>query len=94
MPVSSMSTEMAIVRSSFVPEPLKSSISCDAHAILLSQLFDEMYPQYGGKFSQVIDNYDPRAEPSLLTCGDYDLSCVRRAHRTCHFDPGRRPVCT
>jgi type I restriction enzyme R subunit len=33
-----------------------------AHAILLSQLFDEMYPQYGGKFCQVIDNYDPRAE--------------------------------
>jgi type I restriction enzyme R subunit len=32
------------------------------HAILLSQLFDEMYPQYGGKFCQVIDNYDPRAE--------------------------------
>jgi type I restriction enzyme R subunit len=33
-----------------------------AHAILLRQLFDEMYPQYGGKFCQVIDNYDPRAE--------------------------------
>jgi type I restriction enzyme, R subunit len=32
------------------------------HAILLRQLFDEMYPQYGGKFCQVIDNYDPRAE--------------------------------
>jgi type I restriction enzyme R subunit len=32
------------------------------HAILLSKLFDEMYPQYGGKFCQVIDNYDPRAE--------------------------------
>ncbi|MBW8854375.1 MAG: restriction endonuclease subunit R, partial [Bradyrhizobium sp.] len=32
------------------------------HAILLAQLFDEMYPQYGGKFCQVIDNYDPRAE--------------------------------
>jgi type I restriction enzyme R subunit len=32
------------------------------HAILLSQLFDEMYPQYGGKFCRVIDNYDPRAE--------------------------------
>ena len=25
-------------------------------------LFDEMYPQYGGKFCRVIDNYDPRAE--------------------------------
>jgi type I restriction enzyme R subunit len=33
-----------------------------AHAVLLSKLFDEMYPQYGGKFCQVIDNYDPRAE--------------------------------
>lgn len=32
------------------------------HAILLSELFDEMYPQYGGSFCQVIDNYDPRAE--------------------------------
>jgi len=32
------------------------------HAILLQHLFDEMYPQYGGKFCQVIDNYDPRAE--------------------------------
>ena len=32
------------------------------HAILLRQLFDEMYPQYGGTFCQVIDNYDPRAE--------------------------------
>jgi len=32
------------------------------HAVLLSQLFDELYPQYGGSFCQVIDNYDPRAE--------------------------------
>ncbi len=32
------------------------------HAVLLRQLFDEMYPQYGGKLCQVIDNYDPRAE--------------------------------
>ena len=32
------------------------------HAMLLRQLFDEMYPQYGGKMCQVIDNYDPRAE--------------------------------
>ncbi|WP_170605832.1 DEAD/DEAH box helicase family protein [Ruegeria arenilitoris] len=32
------------------------------HAVLLSKLFDEMYPQYGGRFCQVIDNYDPRAE--------------------------------
>ena len=32
------------------------------HAILLRQLFDDMYPQYGGRFCQVIDNYDPRAE--------------------------------
>ena len=33
-----------------------------AHAVLLGQLFNEMYPQYGGKFCQVIDNYNPRAE--------------------------------
>jgi len=32
------------------------------HAILLQKLFDEMYPQYGGHFCRVIDNYDPRAE--------------------------------
>jgi type I restriction enzyme R subunit len=32
------------------------------HAMLVRQLFDEMYPQYAGKFCQVIDNYDPRAE--------------------------------
>lgn len=32
------------------------------HAVLMSRLFDEMYPQYGGHFCQVIDNYDPRAE--------------------------------
>ncbi|MGA7307304.1 MAG: DEAD/DEAH box helicase family protein, partial [Rhodothermales bacterium] len=32
------------------------------HAKLLQELFDEMYPQYGGRFCQVIDNYDPRAE--------------------------------
>ena len=32
------------------------------HALLLRNVFDEMYPQYGGKLCQVIDNYDPRAE--------------------------------
>lgn len=32
------------------------------HAMLLSDLFNELYPQYGGAFCQVIDNYDPRAE--------------------------------
>lgn len=32
------------------------------HAVLLSELFDEMYPQYGGQFCRVIDNYDTRAE--------------------------------
>jgi type I restriction enzyme, R subunit len=33
-----------------------------AHAVLLRTLFDELYPQYGGHFCQVIDTYDPRAE--------------------------------
>ncbi|HHA2762977.1 TPA: DEAD/DEAH box helicase family protein [Stenotrophomonas maltophilia] len=32
------------------------------HAVLMRQMFDEMYPQYGGRLCQVIDNYDPRAE--------------------------------
>jgi len=32
------------------------------HAVLLQNLFQEMYPQYGGDFCRVIDHYDPRAE--------------------------------
>lgn len=32
------------------------------HAVLIQNLFDEMYPQYGGNFCRVIDTYDPRAE--------------------------------
>lgn len=32
------------------------------HAKLLVELFDEMYPQYGGDFCVRIDNYEPRAE--------------------------------
>ncbi|MFC7050707.1 DEAD/DEAH box helicase family protein [Emcibacter nanhaiensis] len=32
------------------------------HAVLLSKVFDEMYPQYGGTFCQVIDSHDSRAE--------------------------------
>ena len=32
------------------------------HALLLANVFDELYPQYGGAFCQVIDTYDTRAE--------------------------------
>ncbi|MFO0945616.1 MAG: DEAD/DEAH box helicase family protein [Planctomycetota bacterium] len=32
------------------------------HARLLRELFDQMYPQYGGKFCEVIVSDDPRAE--------------------------------
>jgi len=32
------------------------------HAVLLAEVFNELFPQYGGKFCRVIDNYDPRAE--------------------------------
>ena len=32
------------------------------HAVLLQDLFDKMYPQYGGNFCRVVDHYDPRAE--------------------------------
>lgn len=32
------------------------------HAMLLQGLFENLYPQYGGDFCRVIDNYDPRAE--------------------------------
>ena len=32
------------------------------HAVQLQEAFDELYPQYGGKFCQIIDTYDPRSE--------------------------------
>lgn len=32
------------------------------HAVLLVKVFDELYPQYGGKLCQVIDHYDSRAD--------------------------------
>ena len=32
------------------------------HAMLLAEVFDELYPQYGGQFCRVIDTYDVRAE--------------------------------
>jgi type I restriction enzyme, R subunit len=32
------------------------------HAVVLHDIFNELYPQFGGKFCQIIDNYDPRAE--------------------------------
>ena len=35
----------------------------------LIEAFDEMYPQYGGRFCQVIDNYDPRAEQLMNVQG-------------------------
>lgn len=48
------------------------------HAVLLARLFDELYPQYGGSFCQVIDNYDPRAEQLIddfkETDGSKDLT--------------------
>lgn len=38
------------------------------HAVLLAELFDELYPQYGGQLCRVIDNYDVRAEQLI---GDF-----------------------
>ncbi len=32
------------------------------HAVLLEELFNEMYPDLGGKFCRVIDNQEPQAE--------------------------------
>ena len=32
------------------------------HAVVLHDMFNELYPQYGGRFCKIIDNYDPRAE--------------------------------
>jgi type I restriction enzyme R subunit len=40
------------------------------HAILLNELFDDMYPQYGGRICKVIDNYEPRAEQLIDTFKD------------------------
>ncbi|TRW15136.1 DEAD/DEAH box helicase family protein [Glacieibacterium frigidum] len=36
-----------------------------AHAVLLVRLFDELYPQYGGRVARVIDSHDPRADTLL-----------------------------
>ena len=32
------------------------------HAVHLSEVFGEMYPQYGSTFCRVIDNHEPKAE--------------------------------
>ncbi|MDF1593523.1 MAG: DEAD/DEAH box helicase family protein [Desulfobacterales bacterium] len=32
------------------------------HAMLMADVFNELFPQYGGKFCRVIDTYDTRAE--------------------------------
>lgn len=32
------------------------------HAVILHEVFNEMFPQYGGKFCKIIDTYDSRAE--------------------------------
>ena len=49
-----------------------------AHALQLKAVFDELYPQYGGKFCVVIDNYEPRAEQLIddfkTTDGSKDLT--------------------
>ncbi|RLB68020.1 MAG: restriction endonuclease subunit R, partial [Deltaproteobacteria bacterium] len=42
------------------------------HAVLLAQMFDELYPQYGGNFCQVIDHYDSRAEQLIDDFKDFD----------------------
>ncbi len=42
------------------------------HAVYLRTSFDELYPEYGGKLCQVIDNYDPRAEQLIDDFKDPD----------------------
>ncbi|MBK8945366.1 MAG: DEAD/DEAH box helicase family protein [Ignavibacteriae bacterium] len=32
------------------------------HAVLMDEVFNELYPHYGGNFCKIIDNYDPRAD--------------------------------
>ncbi|MFK0572845.1 DEAD/DEAH box helicase family protein, partial [Endozoicomonas sp.] len=44
------------------------------HAVVLQSVFDEMYPQFAGKFCQVIDHYDPRAEQLIEDFKGGDLS--------------------
>ena len=45
------------------------------HAVLLAEVFNELYPQYGGEFCRVIDNYDPRAEQLID-----DLKADKESH--------------
>lgn len=45
-----------------------------AHAVLLEELFDEMYPQYGGSFCKVIDSHDPRASQLIDDFKNTDIS--------------------
>ena len=61
------------------------------HAVLLQNLFDEMYPQYGGKFCRVIDNYDPRAEELIDEFKDVysDLTIAISARAPRVSDEGR-----
>jgi len=40
------------------------------HAKLLEGLFDEMYPQFGGRFCRVIDSHDQRADDLLTAFKD------------------------
>ncbi|RJP27767.1 MAG: DUF4145 domain-containing protein [Candidatus Omnitrophota bacterium] len=46
------------------------------HAVLLEELFNEMYPQYGGGFCRVIDTYDPRSEQLIddLKSNEHELT--------------------
>jgi len=42
------------------------------HATFLEGIFDKLYPQFGGKFCRVIDNYDPRASALIDEFKDPD----------------------
>ena len=44
------------------------------HAMFLGRLFHELYPQYGGDFCAVIDNYNPRADQLID-----DFKCPEKA---------------
>ncbi|PCJ67355.1 MAG: restriction endonuclease [Bacteroidetes bacterium] len=35
------------------------------HAVFIEERFNKLYPEYGGKFLRVIDNYEPRAQDLL-----------------------------
>ena len=63
-----------------------------AHAVLLRELFDELYPQYGGAFCAVIDNQVDRCE-QLISDSENQIAYYRNLRRHARYrnrHPGNR----